>query len=110
MLRLVIIRKKRMYTIIVAVIILFIFGMSLIRLRSDYVETIIIPENTRVIIIDPGHGGIDPGAVGKAGTLEKDINLSISLFLKGYLEKNGEIVILTRKTDEGSRLSHEELF
>lgn len=51
MLRLVIIRKKRMYTIIVAAIILFIIGMVLIKMRSDYVETIIIPENTRVISV-----------------------------------------------------------
>ena len=38
------------------------------------------------IIIDPGHGGNDPGKVGIDGSLEKNINLAISLYLKKELE------------------------
>ena len=43
----------------------------------------------KVILIDPGHGGIDGGAKSKAGTIEKDINLQISLKLRDNLEEKG---------------------
>ena len=52
----------------------------------------------KVIYIDPGHGGIDPGATYK-DLYEKDINLSIALKLKKELENNGAIVYLTRYDD-----------
>jgi len=58
-------------------------------------------ENKKIILIDAGHGGMDGGAVGKDGTLEKDINLKISLKLKSELEKKGYIIIMTRDTDDG---------
>lgn len=51
------------------------------------------------IIIDPGHGGKDPGKVGTTGSLEKDINLKIALYLKEILENQDMKVILTRETD-----------
>ena len=54
----------------------------------------------RTIVIDAGHGGIDPGALGAGGIREKDITLPISLFLAEKLEKrSGARVFLTRKTD-----------
>lgn len=51
------------------------------------------------IVIDPGHGGIDPGAIGVSGQNEKDINLAISLCLRDMLVANGYEVIMTRETD-----------
>ncbi len=51
------------------------------------------------IIIDPGHGGKDAGAVGSR-SLEKDINLKESIMLKNMLEKEGYEVKLTRNTDK----------
>lgn len=54
----------------------------------------------KVILIDPGHGGFDGGAKSKSGTIEKDINLSISLKLKENLEAKGYKVYLTREIDE----------
>ncbi|MBE5928141.1 MAG: N-acetylmuramoyl-L-alanine amidase [Lachnospiraceae bacterium] len=51
------------------------------------------------IVIDPGHGGYDPGKVGINGTLEKDINLAISLQLKKSLSDFGYNVVMTRETD-----------
>ncbi len=53
------------------------------------------------VILDPGHGGFDPGKVGINGALEKDINLSIALRLKKLLEQNDIKVIMTRDTDSG---------
>lgn len=54
-----------------------------------------------VVVIDAGHGGVDPGKVGGSGTLEKDINLSIARKLCSRLEQNGFRVVMTRETDEG---------
>jgi N-acetylmuramoyl-L-alanine amidase len=53
------------------------------------------------VCIDPGHGGTDPGAIGKVPFIlnEKDVNLSISLLLKKELEAKGHTVFLTRDTD-----------
>ena len=44
--------------------------------------------NEKIILIDPGHGGIDGGAISKNGTVEKEINLSIALKLRDSLEDN----------------------
>lgn len=54
----------------------------------------------KIITIDPGHGGSDPGAVGDKGTLEKNITLEISKRLKQNLEEMGAIVHMTRSTDK----------
>lgn len=53
----------------------------------------------KVITIDPGHGGSDPGAIGPNGTMEKDITLAISKKLKAALEAKGAKVNMTRTTD-----------
>ncbi|MDI9510192.1 MAG: N-acetylmuramoyl-L-alanine amidase [Clostridiales bacterium] len=53
------------------------------------------------IVIDPGHGGRDPGKVGVNQALEKDINLAIALRLRDLLEQNDINVILTRTEDVG---------
>lgn len=53
----------------------------------------------RVIIIDPGHGGKDPGARSSMGIIEKDINLEIGLYLKELLLNAGASVLLTREKD-----------
>lgn len=51
------------------------------------------------IVIDPGHGGKDPGAIGSNGVLEKDLILATSLAIAKQLEEAGAEVILTRKDD-----------
>jgi N-acetylmuramoyl-L-alanine amidase len=53
-----------------------------------------------VIIIDPGHGGVDPGAVGPDGALEKNIVLSVARHLRELLsERNRYTVVMTRDSD-----------
>ena len=57
--------------------------------------------SVRTIVIDPGHGGKDPGAVGKLGIYEKDIALEIAKSLRDRLAKHGKYeVLLTRESDE----------
>ncbi len=52
-----------------------------------------------VIVIDPGHGGKDPGKVGCHNEIEKDINLAIAMLVVEQLEEKGFEVILTRSAD-----------
>ena len=58
-------------------------------------------ESQKIILIDPGHGGIDGGAKSQSGTIEKDINLQIALKLRDNLEEKGYKVCMTRESDEG---------
>lgn len=53
----------------------------------------------RTIVIDPGHGYPDPGAIGPAGTKESDVNLLIGMLVTNYLRTEGAHVILTRTAD-----------
>ncbi|MCL7488042.1 MAG: N-acetylmuramoyl-L-alanine amidase [Desulfobulbaceae bacterium] len=56
--------------------------------------------DVQTIVIDPGHGGKDPGAIGALGTKEKDIVLDIALGLRDKLEESGKYkVVLTRDSD-----------
>ncbi|EDS76451.1 N-acetylmuramoyl-L-alanine amidase CwlD [Clostridium massiliodielmoense] len=57
--------------------------------------------NKKIILIDPGHGGMDGGAVSKNGTSEKGINLEISKKLRKCLEQKGYKVEMTREEDKG---------
>lgn len=52
-----------------------------------------------VIVIDPGHGGSDPGAVGGKGTFEKNINLAVALKVAALLKGAGAKVVMTRDSD-----------
>jgi N-acetylmuramoyl-L-alanine amidase len=59
----------------------------------------------KVIVIDPGHGGVDPGAIGASGSYEKTITLAAAKTLKRVLEKTGRYeVVLTRSRDRFLRL------
>ena len=66
---------------------------------SDAATNIQDTPSLPVIIIDAGHGGEDGGAVSKNGTLEKDLNLSISKKLCDIFKAAGYEVVMTRETD-----------
>ncbi|MFW5992179.1 MAG: N-acetylmuramoyl-L-alanine amidase family protein, partial [Halanaerobiaceae bacterium] len=84
-------------------------GETLTRQRTNHTIEIkdqdIDPEaqnflSDTVIVIDPGHGGYDPGATGPSGLLEKDINLEVALKLYNLLKTNTEATVyLTRSSD-----------
>ena len=63
------------------------------------INTFAMPVNKEIILIDPGHGGWDPGKVGKNDELEKEINLKISEYLQMFLEQGGAMAFLTRAED-----------
>ncbi len=53
----------------------------------------------KVIVIDAGHGGVDPGAVGPSKVLEKDINLAVAKKLKEYISQGGGTAVMIREED-----------
>jgi len=77
------------------IFIIMLIGAGSIKMSFVFSSSL----KNKVIVIDPGHGGADPGAQ-NSGLIEKDINLDISLRLHEILESKGCIVILTRDVDK----------
>lgn len=65
----------------------------------NFIPTSASVQHRKTVIIDAGHGGFDGGAVAHDGTVEKDINLKISLCLADLLKSSGYDVIMTRESD-----------
>ena len=58
-----------------------------------------------IIVIDPGHGGVDGGAIGLNGSLEKDVTLSVAMYLKKIINDSGQYkIVLTRSSDKYLKL------
>ncbi len=77
------------------------------RIKSALTKTTLRPNLWRTpvrangtVVIDPGHGGRDPGAISCRGCYEKSVNLDISRKLADYLRRAGVDVIMTRMSDE----------
>lgn len=96
-----IIVKKRWGIIALAVLVIAVVSFTIYRNYHYRAVATFMPSLTKVIVLDPGHGGVDPGAVSKTGVKEKDINLKIAVYLKEYLEQSGAVVIMTRTEDVG---------
>ena len=62
-----------------------------------------------VIVVDPGHGGEDPGKVGVNDVLEKDLNLQIAKKVKKLLEQAGIKIVMTRTNDKVPDAKKEDL-
>lgn len=91
---------------LVVVFICLIGFCSYLKFANTTAETFGLATASKVIVIDPGHGGHDPGKVGSQGVHEDEINLKIAMKLKSYLEQSGATVIMTRMDDsylEGPR-------
>ena len=92
-------------TITVYRIVIPVLVVCLSALTISYAHTVIstrgLPLAGKLIYLDAGHGGMDPGKPGTNGADEKDINLAIALKLQAYLEIGGAQVVVTRLEDEG---------
>jgi len=53
-----------------------------------------------IIVLDPGHGGIDNGAVARSGEMEKDIVLQFAMLLRDELERSGKYRVVMTRTDD----------
>lgn len=82
-----------------AVLVLSAAACLLARQGEDTSQALSWALAGRVIVVDAGHGGIDPGAIGPGGTLEKDVTLGVALKLRDMLERAGAVVVMPRETD-----------
>lgn len=92
---------KRSYTVW-TIVVLLVLGISMVRFSMSVAKTDLSNQlalSGEVILLDPGHGGVDGGAVSKSGLVEKEVTLKIALFLRDYLQQSGAYVILTREDD-----------
>lgn len=79
---------------------LLLIGMIVVSKKlSQLVTSDAVKAQSRVIVIDAGHGGYDPGKIGVNKALEKDINLQIAQRVKKCLEENEIEVVMTREED-----------
>ena len=94
----------RKYDIItcIAAVIFAALTVAYVKTGSETVVTNAIPVNTKVIVLDAGHGQPDGGAVGIAGTVEEGLNLDITLRLQKLLESSGAYVLLTRADENAA--------
>ena len=92
-------RQKRFLILLAVVVLICIIGTLLQNVATQ--TSGITKDKQLTIVVDAGHGGIDPGKVGINGAYEKDVNLSIALKLKEILKKKKCPVIMTRESDEG---------
>ena len=88
-------------------VIVLVFVLATVAVTKQMDEDLMIavfgpkPQVLATVVLDAGHGGMDPGKVGVAGTLEKELNLEIVYRVKRLLEQNNVQVILTRESDAG---------
>ena len=90
-----ILKKYRYFLVLSLFIISFFLGRSVSALAKNHRTK----TSALTIVIDPGHGGGDPGKISASGIEEKDINLSIAMTLRKLFENRGYNVVMTRTTD-----------
>ena len=86
---------------IVFAVLLMAVIVFLVPLQLELLTTVQVVMKSDVLLLDPGHGGIDGGAEGSSGICEKDINLSIALHIRDIAEADGWTVVMTREEDKG---------
>lgn len=93
--------KKRTFLVlaVVALVVFFSYRVAATRFEERYISTLSWAIADKLIVIDPGHGGDDPGALGSTGVHEKDIVLAVSKKLGEILRQAGAEVLLTREDD-----------
>jgi N-acetylmuramoyl-L-alanine amidase len=66
------------------------------------------PLEGKIIIVDAGHGGDDPGAIGINGSVESELNLIVAFLLKEQMESKGAEVVMTRSDETSPAKTNEE--
>lgn len=87
-----------------ALILLFFFCVdfltNLYMRRDKYIESMLLETERKLIIIDAGHGGEDPGTLSKSGIMEKDLNLEFAYTIGAMFAERGYAVLYTRTKDK----------
>lgn len=97
-LKLIVLKKKTLFIAVLCIVLCAVFVFGGIGIAKSASAT---PVYKSVVVIDPGHGGIDGGVVGKTGYRESDFNLDMAKELSSLLEKAGFKVVLTRENSDG---------
>lgn len=87
--------------LVLAMVVLARESAQFVSTIEEHTKNSSAKSETITVVIDAGHGGIDPGKVGVNNALEKDINLAIALKLERNLRENGINVVMTRTEDKG---------
>ncbi|HZK24693.1 MAG TPA: N-acetylmuramoyl-L-alanine amidase [Oscillospiraceae bacterium] len=95
-------RTRRKYLLICVYLLCLLILVSVIKIVLPVSKAITVqgclPLANKTIVLDPGHGGYDPG-VRNNNVEEKNIVLAIALQLRDYLQASGARVVMTRETD-----------
>lgn len=94
-------KKKRMEALMGVLVLAFMLVLVKNYQVAGVLSTKSSADTQKVIVIDAGHGGDDPGKIGINDALEKDVNLQIAYKLKEFLESSDVQVVLTREGDGG---------
>ena len=89
-------------------VLLFLIALIYGGHRLSVVVASNILQDEKIVVIDAGHGGDDPGKIGINNALEKEINLQIAKEIKKYLEKAGITVVMKRENDSSLKNSKAE--
>ncbi|MBB5325750.1 N-acetylmuramoyl-L-alanine amidase [Anoxybacillus tepidamans] len=89
--------KIKLWGAIIGFVLLIVF-FQYIFANTSSTKSWNLPLSGRIIILDPGHGGPDGGAVG-GDVLEKEVALNVVVKLRDYLQQQGALVLLTREDD-----------
>lgn len=104
-------RKIELFMVLFLLMGAIVASYKLSEWTSDVVKDKVaaMDSDEPVIVIDPGHGGEDPGKVGVNDILEKDINLQIAMKVRDLLEEVGITVVMTREDDKVPDRKKEDL-
>jgi N-acetylmuramoyl-L-alanine amidase len=96
-----IISPRAVFRVLAVVFLCFFLGWRLVGKDEPLRTTVPLPGvvTGKTVVIDAGHGGRDPGAVGRSGLTEKEITLDIALRLRRLFSRVGVYVVMTREKD-----------
>lgn len=98
-------RKKILFVLGIITMFIFVYAITAYNVSNNSkkeiktIETVALPVDNKVIVIDAGHGVPDEGAQSSNGTTEAESNLKIALKVQNLLEQSGATVILTRSDE-----------
>ncbi len=95
-------KLRKRYLLLMVIVVMF--GLYCSRLVAGGIEDRRVSAMSwsvagKIIAVDPGHGGIDPGSKGSSGVEEEEITLAVSQKLKETLTGAGAMVVMTRESD-----------
>ncbi len=94
-----VIHLKKIYLVVCCILIATIAICQISIKKPEVVQTVALPVNNKVIVLDAGHGGEDGGGSSDSGVTEAEINLKIALKVQSLIEQAGGTVILTRSDE-----------